>query len=106
MLLADSKDEWQGQIVIVASAAAVVSFIGYSTYAPTKFALRGLADSLRNEFLGFNVSVRVARLPHVLACCRSRQPSTGKSTQGVSWWRWTGAKGEDDGGEGGENPRR
>jgi 3-dehydrosphinganine reductase len=47
----------QGQIVIVASAAAVVSFIGYSTYAPTKFALRGLADALRNEFLGFNVSV-------------------------------------------------
>ena len=47
----------QGQIVIVASAAAVVSFIGYSTYAPTKFALRGLADTLRNELLGFGVSV-------------------------------------------------
>lgn len=24
-------------------------FAGYSTYAPTKFALRGLADTLRNE---------------------------------------------------------
>jgi short-subunit dehydrogenase len=56
-------DRRQGQIVIVASAAAVVSFIGYSTYAPTKFALRGLADSLRNELLGFNVSVHIAYPP-------------------------------------------
>jgi len=42
---------------MIASAAAVVSFIGYSTYAPSKFALRGLADALRNELLGCNVSV-------------------------------------------------
>jgi short-subunit dehydrogenase len=53
----------QGQIVIVASAAAVVSFIGYSSYAPTKFALRGLADTLRNELLGFGVSVHIAYPP-------------------------------------------
>ena len=53
----------EGQIVIIASAAAVVSFIGYSTYAPTKFALRGLADALRNEFVGCNVSVHIAYPP-------------------------------------------
>ena len=43
-----------GRIVLVASGAAVVSFIGYSSYAPTKWALRGFADALRNEFVGFN----------------------------------------------------
>eukprot|EP00501_MAST-03F_sp_TOSAG23-6_P000583 GSMAST32.ASY1.ANO1.604.1 assembled CDS len=53
----------QGHIVLVASAAAVVSFIGYSTYAPTKFALRGLADTLRNELIGFGVKVSIAYPP-------------------------------------------
>uniref|UniRef100_A0A7S0IX00 Ketoreductase domain-containing protein n=1 Tax=Calcidiscus leptoporus TaxID=127549 RepID=A0A7S0IX00_9EUKA len=47
-----------GQVIIVASACAVVSFLGYSSYAPTKFALRGLADALRNELIGFGVSVK------------------------------------------------
>eukprot|EP00308_Calcidiscus_leptoporus_P022478 CAMPEP_0119399696 /NCGR_PEP_ID=MMETSP1334-20130426/141492_1 /TAXON_ID=127549 /ORGANISM="Calcidiscus leptoporus, Strain RCC1130" /LENGTH=371 /DNA_ID=CAMNT_0007423593 /DNA_START=65 /DNA_END=1180 /DNA_ORIENTATION=+ len=52
-----------GQVIIVASACAVVSFLGYSSYAPTKFALRGLADALRNELIGFGVSVHIAYPP-------------------------------------------
>ena len=32
----------------------------YSTYAPTKYALRGLADVLRNELVGFGITVRMA----------------------------------------------
>ena len=38
-----------------ASAAAVVSYIGYASYSPTKYALRGLADALRNELRGFGI---------------------------------------------------
>ena len=52
-----------GEIVIVASAAAVVSFIGYTTYSPTKFALRGLADALRNELGAFGIQVSIAYPP-------------------------------------------
>ena len=44
----------EGRIVLVASGAAVVSFIGYSSYAPTKWALRGFGDALRNELIGFD----------------------------------------------------
>jgi 3-dehydrosphinganine reductase len=33
--------------------------VGYSSYAPTKFALRGLADSLRNELCGTGVGVSI-----------------------------------------------
>ena len=44
----------EGRIVLVASGAAVVSFIGYSSYAPTKWALRGFGDALRNELVGFD----------------------------------------------------
>jgi len=52
-----------GQVIIVASGAAVVSFMGYSSYAPTKWALRGLADALRNELCGLGVSVHIAYPP-------------------------------------------
>ena len=52
-----------GRIVIVASAAAVVSFIGYASYSPTKFALRGLADALRSELGAFGVRVSIAYPP-------------------------------------------
>jgi 3-dehydrosphinganine reductase len=38
-----------GRIVIVSSAMALMGFTGYASYCPTKFALRGLADTLRNE---------------------------------------------------------
>ena len=48
-----------------ASAAAVVSYIGYASYSPTKYALRGLADALRNELRGFGIQASPGpRLPH------------------------------------------
>lgn len=53
----------EGHLVFVASAAAVVSFLGYSSYAPTKYALRGFADSLRNELRGFGIRVSIAYPP-------------------------------------------
>lgn len=52
-----------GQIVIIGSALSVVAFMGYSTYAPAKHALRGLADTLRNELVGFGVTVHFAYPP-------------------------------------------
>jgi 3-dehydrosphinganine reductase len=52
-----------GEIVIVASAAAVVSFIGYTSYSPSKFALRGLSDALRNELSPFGIRVSIAYPP-------------------------------------------
>lgn len=57
------RESGGGHIMIVASAAAVVSFIGYSSYAPTKYALRGLADSLRSELNGFGIRVAICYPP-------------------------------------------
>lgn len=53
----------EGHLVFVASAAAVVSFLGYSSYSPTKYALRGFADALRNELRGFGIRVSIAYPP-------------------------------------------
>lgn len=48
----------QGTIVGVSSAAGLMGVYGYTTYAPTKFAVRGLLESLRAEMVPHNVSVR------------------------------------------------
>ena len=53
----------EGHVTIVASAAAVVSFMGYSSYAPSKWALRGFSDAIRNELCGFGVRVHIAYPP-------------------------------------------
>lgn len=39
----------KGTIVLTSSMAAVVGFAGYTSYAPTKWAVRGLGDCLYNE---------------------------------------------------------
>ena len=38
-----------GHICLVASTMALMGFVGYSSYAPSKWAVRGLGDCLRNE---------------------------------------------------------
>ena len=39
----------RGQIVLISSGAGLIGIYGYSAYCPSKFALRGLAESLRGE---------------------------------------------------------
>jgi NAD(P)-dependent dehydrogenase (short-subunit alcohol dehydrogenase family) len=48
-----------GNITIVSSGAALLSFIGFSQYCPSKYALRGLAESLRNEFKLYDIKVNI-----------------------------------------------
>lgn len=38
-----------GHIILVSSVVGVLGFAGYSSYAPTKWAIRGFADCLHNE---------------------------------------------------------
>ncbi|MGK7874687.1 MAG: SDR family oxidoreductase [Xenococcaceae cyanobacterium] len=49
----------QGHIVLVSSGAGLIGIYGYTPYSSTKFALRGLAESLRGELkpLGVHVSI-------------------------------------------------
>ena len=48
-----------GHLVLISSTAGIIGVPGYTGYAATKFAIRGLADSLRYEVepLGVRVSV-------------------------------------------------
>lgn len=53
----------RGNIVMVSSGAALVGVYGYSAYAPSKFAVRGLAEVLRGEFKPDGVTVSVVYPP-------------------------------------------
>jgi 3-dehydrosphinganine reductase len=53
----------RGAVVLISSAVGLHGFFGYTPYAPTKFALRGLAESLRAELNGTGVHVMIVYPP-------------------------------------------
>lgn len=58
-VLPSMMERKQGQIVMISSVAGLVGVYGYTAYSPSKFAVRGLAESLRGELkpLGIDVSI-------------------------------------------------
>jgi 3-dehydrosphinganine reductase len=56
----------RGGIVAVSSGAALVGIFGYSAYAPAKFAVRGLMETLRAELAGRGIYVGCAFPPDTL----------------------------------------
>ncbi|KAI0068819.1 oxidoreductase [Artomyces pyxidatus] len=48
-----------GKIVFVSSVLGYMSMLGYSTYSPGKHAIRGLAETLRQEFLMYSIDVHI-----------------------------------------------
>ena len=49
----------KGSIVLVSSFLGYTSFVGYTNYSPGKYALRGLADSLRSEMLLHDINIHL-----------------------------------------------
>jgi 3-dehydrosphinganine reductase len=54
-----------GSIVAISSAAALFGIYGYSAYAPAKFAVRGLMESLRDELRPHGVHIGCVYPPDV-----------------------------------------
>lgn len=52
-----------GRIVLISSGAGLMGIFGYTTYSPTKFALKGLAECLRAELKRDNVGVSIVYPP-------------------------------------------
>ena len=53
----------RGAVVLISSGAGLVGLFGYTPYAPSKFALRGLAEALRGELKGSGVQVTIVYPP-------------------------------------------
>ncbi|KAK8805870.1 hypothetical protein WA158_002526 [Blastocystis sp. Blastoise] len=56
----------KGEVYIVSSAASFTSYIGYGSYSPTKYALRGLCDTLRNEVCRHHIHIGTIYPPNML----------------------------------------
>jgi 3-dehydrosphinganine reductase len=52
-----------GRLVLIASGAALIGLYGFTSYAPSKFAVRGLAEALRSELAPDGVAVSVVYPP-------------------------------------------
>ncbi|KAK0472491.1 oxidoreductase [Armillaria novae-zelandiae] len=53
------RENKAGKIVLVSSLLGLMSMVGYSSYAPAKHALRGLAETLRSEMVLYGISVHI-----------------------------------------------
>lgn len=53
----------RGHVVMISSTAGLVGVFGYSAYAPAKFAVRGLAETLRPELAPYGIVVACAYPP-------------------------------------------
>ncbi len=52
-----------GRIVFISSGAGLMGLFGYTTYSPSKFALRGLAEALRAELDDENIGISIVYPP-------------------------------------------
>ncbi len=53
----------KGHMVLISSGAGLIGLYGYSAYSPSKFALRGLAESLRGELKPKGIKVSIVYPP-------------------------------------------
>lgn len=56
-------EQMKGHISFVSSMMGYMGIIGYATYAPTKFALVGLAEVLRHELKSYKISISILYPP-------------------------------------------
>jgi len=80
-----------GRIVFISSGAGLYGIHGYAAYAPSKFAVRGLAEVLRVELATHGISVTVAyppdtRTPQLEAEERTKPAATKRITAGGGLW--------------------
>ncbi|KAJ3905633.1 oxidoreductase [Lentinula edodes] len=53
------RDRTSGKLVFISSLLGYMSMLGYSTYSPGKYALRGLAETLRSELILYDCTVHI-----------------------------------------------
>jgi 3-dehydrosphinganine reductase len=81
----------RGTVVLISSGAGLFGLFGYTPYAPSKFALRGLAEALRAELQGTGVHVAVVyppdtETPQLVEENRTKPVETKAITAGGGVW--------------------
>ncbi|MDY6937038.1 MAG: SDR family oxidoreductase [Cyanobacteriota bacterium] len=81
-----------GHIVLISSGAGLIGLYGYTAYSPSKFALRGLAESLRGELKGTGVNISIVYppdtdTPQLAAENKVKPPQTKAITATAETWQ-------------------
>jgi 3-dehydrosphinganine reductase len=58
-----SLQQQGGHMVLISSGAGLIGLFGYTPYSPSKFAVRGLAESLRGELKALGVGLSIVYPP-------------------------------------------
>ena len=53
----------EGHLINMSSIAGYIGVMGYAAYTPTKFAIVGLSEVLRNEYKAYNIKVSIVYPP-------------------------------------------
>ena len=85
------EQQRQGHVAIISSGAALVGLYGYSAYGPSKFAVRGLAETLRAELKPVGVKVAITYppdtdTPQLIEENKTKPPATKKITATAKLW--------------------
>ncbi|MFX0012696.1 MAG: SDR family oxidoreductase [Candidatus Hermodarchaeota archaeon] len=56
-------EQKKGHFVNMSSIAGYIGLMGYAAYTPTKFAIVGLSEVLRNEYKAYNIKVSIVYPP-------------------------------------------
>lgn len=86
------KEAGSGHLVFIASGASLFGIYGYAAYAPSKFAVRGLAETLRVELAPLGITVSLAYppdtdTPQYAGEVLSRLPATSAITASGGLWQ-------------------
>lgn len=89
--LIDPMKETGGQIGLISSGAAFFGIYGYGAYAPSKFALRGLAEVLHIELESHGIGITLCYppdtdTPQLVAEKLTKPKATQKITEGGGLW--------------------
>ena len=81
----------RGHLVLISSGAGLIGIYGYTPYSPTKFALRGLGESLRGELKLSGIKVSIVYppdtdTPQLEAEKKTKPPETKLITGGAQTW--------------------
>jgi len=57
------QDDRKGKIAFVGSTVSHMGIVGYAPYSPGKYALKGLAESLRSEFKLYGIDIHILFAP-------------------------------------------
>lgn len=81
----------RGSIVLISSGAGLIGIYGYTPYSPSKFALRGLAESLRGELKVSGIQVAIVYppdtyTPQLAEENKTKPPETQQITASAETW--------------------